>query len=170
MRLVTFSEHGASSFRVGALVHRDGHGVVVDIGRIDANLPASMRALLQEGDAALARVREALRTATPQVQLPLTDVTLGPVVPDPEKIICIGLNYRDHVRETKMTLPETPTVFAKFRNTLIGTGAAIILPTVTQQVDYEAELAVVIGRRAKGVAVAEALDYVAGYSAQPSMM
>jgi len=75
------------------------------------------------------------------------------------------LNYRDHASETNQALPETPTVFAKFANTLIGSGECIRLPDNTSQVDYEAELAFIIGRRAKNIGVEEALEYVAGYSA-----
>jgi 2-keto-4-pentenoate hydratase/2-oxohepta-3-ene-1,7-dioic acid hydratase in catechol pathway len=94
----------------------------------------------------------------------MTDVTLASVVPDPEKIICIGLNYRDHAKETNLAIPEFPTVFAKYSNTLIGNGEAILIPPSTSKVDYEAELAFVIGRRAKNVTEQEALTYVAGYT------
>ncbi len=81
----------------------------------------------------------------------------------PQKIICVGLNYRDHAEEQGVDLPERPLLFAKWPNTLIGPGEPILLPAITQQVDYEAELAVVIGERASRVPVASALDVVAGY-------
>ena len=84
-------------------------------------------------------------------------------VPDPEKIICLGLNYRDHARETGQEIPTSPIWFAKFANSLIGSGAAVVLPAAhAASVDYEAELAVVIGREAHRVAAEDALDYVAG--------
>jgi len=80
------------------------------------------------------------------------------------KIICIGLNYRDHVLETGATVPERPVVFNKTANALVRDGEPIRLPAVSQRVDYEAELVAVIGKTAKNVAEAEALDYVAGYA------
>jgi 2-keto-4-pentenoate hydratase/2-oxohepta-3-ene-1,7-dioic acid hydratase in catechol pathway len=81
----------------------------------------------------------------------------------PQKIVCVGLNYRDHAEEQGVDLPERPLLFAKWPNTLIGPGEPIRIPSVTQQVDYEAELGVVIGRRASRVDPADALDHVAGY-------
>jgi acylpyruvate hydrolase len=79
-------------------------------------------------------------------------------------VICIGLNYRDHAAETHASIPEVPTVFSKYANTLIGDGEPIVIPRVTQQVDYEAELAFVIGRRARYITESDALRYVAGYT------
>ena len=81
----------------------------------------------------------------------------------PSKIICIGLNYRDHAAESGMAIPERPLIFSKWPNALIGPGDAIVLPTLSDQVDYEAELGVVIGTRAAKVAVADALAHVKGY-------
>jgi 2-keto-4-pentenoate hydratase/2-oxohepta-3-ene-1,7-dioic acid hydratase in catechol pathway len=81
----------------------------------------------------------------------------------PQKIVCVGLNYRDHAEEQGVDLPERPLLFAKWQNTLIGPGEPIRIPSITKQVDYEAELGVVIGRRASGVDAADALDHVAGY-------
>lgn len=82
----------------------------------------------------------------------------------PGKLICIGLNYRDHAAESKMAIPERPVVFSKFSSSVIAPGEAVVLPRESTQVDYEAELAVVIGRRAKKVKAANALDYVLGYT------
>jgi 2-keto-4-pentenoate hydratase/2-oxohepta-3-ene-1,7-dioic acid hydratase in catechol pathway len=81
----------------------------------------------------------------------------------PQKIICVGLNYRDHAEEQGVDLPERPLLFAKWPNTLIGPGDAIVLPAISEKVDYEAELGVVIGVTAREVAVEDALDAVAGY-------
>lgn len=81
----------------------------------------------------------------------------------PSKIICVGLNYRDHAEESGMALPERPLLFSKWPNSLIGPGDAIRLPSISNEVDYEAELGVVIGERAARVAVADALGHVAGY-------
>jgi 2-keto-4-pentenoate hydratase/2-oxohepta-3-ene-1,7-dioic acid hydratase in catechol pathway len=96
------------------------------------------------------------------ITLAPNNARLGPPIPDPEKIICLGLNYRDHAEEASLALPEVPMLFAKFRNSLIGAFDSIELPYANEKVDYEAELAVVIGRQAKCVAEAEALEYVFG--------
>lgn len=89
---------------------------------------------------------------------------LGPPIPDPDKIICIGLNYRAHAEEFDLDIPEAPTVFAKFRNALVGSGETVTLPAASAKVDFEAEVAFVIGRRASEVTVGDALDHVAGYT------
>ena len=81
----------------------------------------------------------------------------------PGKIVCVGLNYRDHAEESGMELPARPLLFAKWPSSLIGPGQAIVLPEQAKEVDYEAELGVVIGTRAQRIAVADALDHVAGY-------
>src|SRR5262245_42977897 len=86
-------------------------------------------------------------------------------VPRPGKIICIGLNYRDHAAESNMPIPERPVVFSKFPSCVIAPGEHVVLPSTSTQVDYEAELAVVIGRTAKNVSATRALDYVLGYTA-----
>src|SRR5215218_6792289 len=96
---------------------------------------------------------------------PLSAVKLLPPIPDPEKIVCIGLNYRKHAAEVGVdvdSLPEVPTIFAKYSNALVADGATVRVPT--GKTDYEAEVAFVIGKRAKDVAEADALDYVAGYT------
>jgi 2-keto-4-pentenoate hydratase/2-oxohepta-3-ene-1,7-dioic acid hydratase in catechol pathway len=95
---------------------------------------------------------------------PASAVTLLPPIPDPEKIVCIGLNYRKHAEETGMEAPAHPIVFGKYRNALAAPGATVKLPANSTKVDYEAEVAFVIGRRAKDVAEADALDHVAGYT------
>jgi 2-keto-4-pentenoate hydratase/2-oxohepta-3-ene-1,7-dioic acid hydratase in catechol pathway len=92
-------------------------------------------------------------------------VTLLPVVPSPQKIICIGVNYADHAAETGQAPPPYPTVFAKFANTLAASGDPIVLPSASAMPDYEGELAVVIGRPGRQIAGQDALDYVAGYTA-----
>jgi len=81
----------------------------------------------------------------------------------PQKIVCVGLNYRDHAEEQGTELPERPLLFAKWPNTLIASGDPIRIPPISEKVDYEAELGVVIGRRASGVSADDALDHVAGY-------
>jgi acylpyruvate hydrolase len=96
--------------------------------------------------------------------LPLAEVTLRPVVPRPAKIVCVGLNYLDHVGETGREIPEYPVLFSKFAETLSGPRDPIALPPESAQVDYEGELAVVIGRPGRRIAVEDALGHVAGYT------
>jgi len=85
------------------------------------------------------------------------------VIEIPQKIVCVGLNYRDHAEEQGVELPERPLLFAKWPNTLIAAGDPIRLPTISKNVDYEAELGVVIGREANRVTTDDALDFVRGY-------
>jgi 2-keto-4-pentenoate hydratase/2-oxohepta-3-ene-1,7-dioic acid hydratase in catechol pathway len=111
----------------------------------------------------LEEVIAAAATAKPEqaVEMP---TSLLPPVPPPEKVICIGLNYLDHAIETGAKPPTEPIVFSKFNTALIGDGDAIVLPSLSQEVDYEAELVVVIGRTTRHVAVKDALKCVAGYT------
>jgi acylpyruvate hydrolase len=95
---------------------------------------------------------------------PVAGLDYAPLIPRPDKIICVGLNYRDHVAETGRELPEHPTLFAKYRASLIGANDEIVLPAVSDAVDYEAELAVIIGARARHVSVADAPSCIAGYA------
>jgi 2-keto-4-pentenoate hydratase/2-oxohepta-3-ene-1,7-dioic acid hydratase in catechol pathway len=117
---------------------------------------SSLRELIAED-----RVGE-LGTATDEAAV--ADAALLPPIPDPEKIVCIGLNYRSHAAEAGIDPPTSPTFFAKYRNALAEPGATVPLPTTSEKVDYEAEVAFVIGRRARDVAEDRALDHVAGYT------
>jgi acylpyruvate hydrolase len=92
------------------------------------------------------------------------ELDYAPLVPSPEKIICVGLNYADHIGETGASTPEYPTFFAKFAPALIGAHDDIVLPAVSQEVDWEAELAVIIGAPARHVTAADAPGVIAGYS------
>ena len=96
--------------------------------------------------------------------VPLSSVELLPPVPQPGKIVCLGLNYRSHAEEAGMEAPVVPTFFAKWANALAAPGASVALPSWSSKVDYEAEVAFVIGRRCRDVAEADALDFVAGYT------
>lgn len=86
-------------------------------------------------------------------------------VPRPGKIVCVGLNYRDHAEESKLAVPRTPVIFSKFSSCVIAPGEPVVIPATSEKADYEAELAVVIGRRAKQVRADRAYDYVLGYTA-----
>ena len=161
MKLVTFTHDGDT--RVGALESSGGQPVVVDLNKADSSLPTDMLAFLAGGAEVLALAQRAVTSAPSEAVLEQSSVKLNAPVPDPGKILCLGLNYRDHAEESNMELPEYPIVFTKFSNTVIGPDDTIELPSVSKEVDYEAEFGVVIGRRAKNVSKADALDYVVGY-------
>ena len=96
-------------------------------------------------------------------KIPVDDLKIAPTVPNPSKIICVGLNYQKHAAESGMAEPEYPLLFSKFNNSIAGDGDFVPMAEDWLQVDYEAELVVVIGKTAKNVTVDEALDYVLGY-------
>jgi len=118
---------------------------------------ASLRELIAEG-----RLGD-LDSVAGEPAIGHNETTLLPPIPDPDKIICIGLNYRAHAEEFELEIPAAPTVFAKFRNSLTGAGTQVTLPATSGKVDYEAEIAFVIGRRAEAVPKEDALACVAGY-------
>jgi 2-keto-4-pentenoate hydratase/2-oxohepta-3-ene-1,7-dioic acid hydratase in catechol pathway len=154
VRLVTYnSDRGA---RAGVLVADDR---VVDAWDAVGGGCGTVRGLLKAG-----RLSELAATVAGAEGEPLAEDALLPPVPDPEKIICIGLNYRAHAEETKQDLPDVPTIFGKYRNALAAPGATVNLPAASEKVDYEAEVCVVIGRRLKEVGADEALAGVAGYT------
>lgn len=138
-------------------------GVLTKAGVIDAadvlgpGAPSSLRELIATG-----RLPE-LEGAAGEAMV-LDSLTLLPPVADPEKIVCIGLNYRAHAEEAGIEPPGSPTIFGKYRNALAAPNAGVELPRASSKVDYEAEVAVVIGARAASVSEADALSHVAGYT------
>lgn len=159
MHLVTFSSPGGP--HLGALRRAAAGWELVDLVAHDPGLPTSTRRLLEQGPEALARARAAVATAK---AAPLEGVTLLPPVLEPQKILCVGLNYADHAKETGATPGDEPVIFCKLPTTLTGPDAPIELPPESNEVDYEAELVVVIGRQARRVSREAAWDYIAGYS------
>ncbi|HWB12226.1 MAG TPA: fumarylacetoacetate hydrolase family protein [Pirellulales bacterium] len=131
----------------------------VDLTR--AGLPASMRALLALGQDGLHRAARVIAEG-PDVD-PATIKKLLAPVPDPRKVICVGLNYADHARESGATPPDEPVLFNKFPTAVIGNGEPIVLPRLSREVDFEAELVVVIGRGGRHIPRQRALEHVAGY-------
>jgi 2-keto-4-pentenoate hydratase/2-oxohepta-3-ene-1,7-dioic acid hydratase in catechol pathway len=128
-------------------------------GRLHA-APGGLRAALET--VTVDRIAAAVEGRAPAGSL--AALSLLPPISDPQKIICIGLNYRAHAEEAGLETPAVPTFFAKFANALAAPGETVTLPLSSSKVDYEGEVAFVIGRRAKEVAVADALDYLAGYT------
>lgn len=127
----------------------------------DAGYPGSLDILLRKGRGSLDTAAAAL-TKGPVIDL--DRVTLLPPLPNPGKIICVGLNYIDHSIESGFTVPDYPTIFTRFSSSLIGAGAPIVRPRVSTQLDYEGELVAVIGNGGRHIAEKEALDHVIGYS------
>lgn len=154
MKLVSFSRAGKRSY-----------GVVTDAGVVDAApYAAAVGGTLKE-----ALERDSLgvladRVAQASSAIPLADVTLLPVIPDPQKILCVGINYLSHVKETGREVPDKPMIFARFADSQTAHDAPIVRPAVSERLDFEGELAVVIGKRARHVKAADAFGVIAGYS------
>ncbi|OAH58542.1 MULTISPECIES: fumarylacetoacetate hydrolase family protein [Bacillaceae] len=181
MKLVTFTHNGVT--RIAAL---EGEKVVdlnaaykaklASEGKIraaqiaEAYVPADMNGFLQGGAESLGYAKEAVAYALEnnESDVPLvfekSQVKIGAPVPKPGKIFAVGHNYREHILEMGRELPSHPVIFAKFGNTVIGPQDDIPFYPISEQLDYEAEFAFVIGKRAKNVSEEDALDYVAGYA------
>jgi 2-keto-4-pentenoate hydratase/2-oxohepta-3-ene-1,7-dioic acid hydratase in catechol pathway len=179
MKLLTFETDGSA--RLGIVVDQWVADVAAAAGQAGIGRLAEVRDMLtflRDGGTAIddaGRLLDALEgeTAAGHVQHltaqgllhPLEGLKLMAPVPNPSKVVAIGLNYRDHAREQGAPIPERPIIFAKFPTSVIGPGDAITWdPALTQQVDYEAELAVVIGRTARNVGEENAISFVAGYT------
>ncbi|MFC0214974.1 fumarylacetoacetate hydrolase family protein [Paenibacillus chartarius] len=161
MKLLTYLDNG--NYRLGVKTER---GVVDAAAALNEEPgPLGVHDVIKGGEEAVAKLQAAADRAL-AAGAPLLDeasLTLAPCVTHPNKIICVGLNYRKHAEETNAPIPEYPILFNKFNNTLAGHGEDIPLPRMSQKVDYEAELAIVIGKQAKYVDKASALEHVFGY-------
>jgi len=155
MQLVSFGPSGSE--RPGILLDDR----ILDVGAAVPSLPSSWRDIFASD--LLDRVRPIAADPPAAALIARTGLRLGPPIPNPSKIVCIGLNYADHAAEQNKPLPETPLLFAKAPTALGGDGDPILLPAHEPRVDIEAELAFVVGRRAQRVQAAEAEAYVAGY-------
>lgn len=156
MRLVTYaSDRGP---RAGIQTEA---GVIDAWDLIGADGETSLRQLLASGR--LDELQAAIEGGEGEPIMISPGGILAPI-PDPDKIICVGLNYRAHAEETGAEIPKAPTIFGKYRNALVPDGSSVRLPAASRKVDYEAEVAFVIGRRAASVAIEDALDHVAGYT------
>jgi 2-keto-4-pentenoate hydratase/2-oxohepta-3-ene-1,7-dioic acid hydratase in catechol pathway len=157
MKFTTFLQDGQP--RLGLL---DGD-LVIDLHAACPAVPPDLRAALQAGSDLGAAAQTALASSAPRRRL--SELALAPVIPEPGKIICLGLNYFDHAKEGGREKPDYPWFFLRTASSLIGHGVPGIVPRVSQRLDYEAELAVVIGRRVpRHVPRASALDHVFGYA------
>ena len=157
MRLASFSLAGGTP-RPGLILGDE----IVDLGDPSTGLPSTMREVLALGPAGADRIRAAAATSAPRHDL--TRVRRHAPVPDPPAILAIGMNYRAHVAELGREPPEWQYWFNKQRTAIAGPGDPIVLPAVSEMVDYEGELAMVIGPRCQHVPAARALDVVAGFT------
>jgi 2,4-diketo-3-deoxy-L-fuconate hydrolase len=164
MKIVTFTRSNTNgSYRIGSLVSETE---IIDLTHLVSDSGLSRTDVLNCFDRDQAFYDEAI-SAVENRTLPvvsLNDVSLEAPVPRPGKIICIGLNYRDHAAESGMPIPTSPIIFSKFSSCAIGSGASIVVPHGSTQSDYEAELAFIVGRYARNVARENALDHVFGYT------
>ena len=161
MRLVTYKPAGAGS-QLGVLVGEQ----IVPLGEASGGrLPNDMRSFLEFGDEGMETARSvATEEAAAQFGVPLSSVKLMAPILNPSKIVAIGLNYMDHVRESGGTPPAIATMFAKYPSSIIGPGDAIRWdPDLTSKVDFEAEMAFVVGKTARNVPEESAYEYIAGY-------
>jgi 2-keto-4-pentenoate hydratase/2-oxohepta-3-ene-1,7-dioic acid hydratase in catechol pathway len=160
MRLCSFRD-GDGGERLAVVV--DGHAAAAD--ELTRDGPRTMGQLLASAPPVYDRLRGVAATDVARIGLPLDELTLLPPVPRPAKVVAIGRNYKDHAAESGTQPPSAPLIFAKFTTAVIGHGDQICWSeSVTKQVDYEAELGVVIGRTARNVDESTALDYVLGYT------
>ncbi|NIE64787.1 fumarylacetoacetate hydrolase family protein [Burkholderia sp. Ax-1719] len=156
MKLVTF--RSGETTRLGVI---DGDDVV-DLNQADASVPSDLRAALKAGIDLNAAAQRAI--ASGEHRAPYASLDLAPVVPEPGKIVCLGHNFFDHAKEGGNLKPVYPLIFFRGASSLIGHEDPVIRPRVSEKLDYEAELMIVIGKRARHVKRENALDYVFGYA------
>ena len=151
MQLVSFEVDGHATY--GVATDGDVHEATAGFRRRYADL----RAVIAAG------TELELGSNVDSNGLSASDVRYLPVIPNADKILCVGVNYRPHIEEMGRPVPDYPVVFTRFRNSLVGHGEAILRPAVSEQFDFEGELAIIIGKRARHVSREEAMGYIAGY-------
>lgn len=158
VRLCTFTADNKT--RVG--VELKNGGDIVDVTVTDPSIPAEMRALLNGGAATMDKVKAAVAKGDNVVSR--DKVTIKAPIENVDKIICIGMNYVDHCTEQDLPVPTEPIIFSKFASAITDPGKEIMLPKLVKELDFEVELAIVVGKEAKNVKEADAMQYVAGYT------
>lgn len=158
--------------RLVSFLHSDGPhlgvrlgDVLVDLYAVNPRLPRDMVTFLAGGEDAVAAVTTALRTAPAETQMRFSAARLLPPVPNPGKIICVGLNYVDHAVEIDpRSLPDSPTFFGRLASTLVAHNEPLLRPSVSTKLDFEGEVAVVIGKSGRMIDPGKALGHVGGYA------
>ncbi|KPM49763.1 fumarylacetoacetate hydrolase family protein [Jiulongibacter sediminis] len=155
MKLANIQVNGKATLAI----QKDGY--LIDTQKLGGPIFDSIKSYILASDDEKAQLKSLVEAVKPEEQGPFNYL---PAVTSPEKIICVGLNYKTHILEMKRELPAYPVIFAKYPNVLAAHNETIPLPAVSDQMDYEAELAFVIGKRAKNVTREQAMDYVAGFT------
>jgi len=158
MRLVTYRTSTGEA--VGVV---DGEHVI-NIRGVVPDAPTDMIGIIRAGDTMTAKIAAALPNAAPSARIPLDKAELLPPVPKPGKILCLGLNYALHAKEGGNEIPDYPALFIRVQSSLVAPNAPVIRPRVSEKLDYECELTIVIGKQARNVAEADALGHVFGYT------
>jgi 2-keto-4-pentenoate hydratase/2-oxohepta-3-ene-1,7-dioic acid hydratase in catechol pathway len=135
----------------------------VDLHATDSSLPSCMKTFLGS-DKSVHQAAIVAANRPNAVKVPVSSAKLHAPIPNPQKVICVGLNYKDHAEESGVPIPKEPVLFSKFPSSLIGHGENIVLPKVSTKVDYEAEIVIVIGKKGRHLTVDNAMNYVAGYT------
>ena len=157
MGIIRFDKQGQPALGV-----RFG-GEVVDLGEVAPTLPTDLAELLQQGgDDAVRKAIAAARASG--TRIPFDGLRLLPLAMKSVKTVCLGLNYHDHINENKREVPAYPMVFFRSASSFVAHGEPMLVPAVSEQLDWEAELVAFVGKRARHVSEADALDYIAGYS------
>jgi 2-keto-4-pentenoate hydratase/2-oxohepta-3-ene-1,7-dioic acid hydratase in catechol pathway len=160
MRFLSFESHGHA--KLGWI--KDATSTAfVDLSLLGLSLPTDLKSLI-ETPGAMAAAHAAAQQAPASAMVALASVHLLPLIPNPGKIVCMGLNYADHAKEGGNARPDYPSFFLRGATSMVGHHSPILRPKASTQLDYEAELAVIIGQRARHLTVANALSCVAGYS------
>ena len=154
MKLISFLKSGTPSF--GVVVNDK----VLDLGPLLGSSVADLKSAIEQN--LFARIHELLLTHQPNLNF--AELTLLPVIPNPDKIVCVGLNYHDHVKETGRDLTEKPAIFLRLNDSQVAHGQNIVRPLESHRLDYEGEIAVIIGKGGRRIQEADAWDHIAGYA------
>ena len=157
MRFVAFKKDGKAKLGVRT------YAGLVDLSVVDKKLPTDLKELIAMGTGAMAKAGRAANKA-PAKAIVKGRVSYLTPIQNPDKIFCIGLNYKDHAAEAGLKIPTYPVVFTRFSTSFVAQGQPLIRPKLSRHFDYEAELVAVIGKKARNIKKADALDYVAGYA------
>lgn len=163
MKIITFNQNGIDRdrYRIGALV---SDGKLVDLTSLVSDKDLTATDILKCLDLEAGFLEKAQKAVETGDAINRNEVEICAPLPRPGKIICIGLNYRDHAEESGMAIPKSPVIFSKFSTCAIGPNQPVIIPPGSVETDYEAELAFIIGRRASNVPLKDAMKYVFGYT------
>jgi 2-keto-4-pentenoate hydratase/2-oxohepta-3-ene-1,7-dioic acid hydratase in catechol pathway len=154
MKLISFLRSGSASF--GVVVGEN----VLDLKPLLGSEAADLKTVIEKN--LVSRIKDLL--ASHQPNLKLVDLTLLPVIPNPDKIVCVGLNYHDHVKETGRDLTEKPAIFLRLNDSQVAHGQNMVRPMESHRLDYEGEIAVIIGKGGRRIQESDAWDHIAGYA------